>query len=97
VQANGDQPTRAGGERGRRAERGGPAPRQIAVGVLAVVLVVFAAANFKSVRVNFLLFTTQARVVTVILVSALLGFGVGYVVGRPSRAERKRMRERKED
>jgi hypothetical protein len=33
----------------------------------------------------------------VILVSALLGFGVGYVVGRPSRAERKRMRERKED
>jgi ABC-type anion transport system duplicated permease subunit len=30
------------------------------------------------------------RVVTVIAISALLGFAVGWFVGRPSRAERKR-------
>ncbi len=37
---------------------------------LAVILVIFAAANFNPVKVNFLLFTTRARVVTVILVAA---------------------------
>lgn len=85
------------GSGGGGGERGGPTPKQIAIVLLALVLVIFAAANFKSVEVNFLLFTTQARVVTVILVSALLGFAVGHFVGRPGRAARKRGREEEKD
>lgn len=69
------------------------APRQVLGAIVVLVLVIFAAANFKSVEVNFLFFTTQARVVTVIAVAGLLGFVVGYLVGRPARAERKRLRE----
>ncbi|HEX7464737.1 MAG TPA: LapA family protein [Actinomycetota bacterium] len=85
------------GESGTGAERGGPSPKLIAIGVFALILVIFAAANFNPVKVNFLLFTTRARVVTVILVAAVLGFIVGYFVGRPGRAERKRMREGEKD
>jgi uncharacterized integral membrane protein len=82
---------------GEGTGRSGPTPKQIVIAILALVLLIFAAANFKSVEVNFLFFTTKARVVTVILVSALLGFGAGYVVGRPGRAERKRLREEDKD
>ncbi|MEW6058798.1 MAG: LapA family protein [Actinomycetota bacterium] len=96
-----DEPLGNGGERvehgGERVERGGPSPKLIASAVFALILIVFAAANFKRVEVNFLLFTTKARVVTVILVAAALGFIVGYFVGRPGRAERKRMREEGKD
>jgi uncharacterized integral membrane protein len=67
--------------------------RWIVVALVAIVLVAFAIANFRPVRVNFLLFTTRARVVTVVVVAGLLGFVVGYFVGRPGREERKRLRE----
>jgi uncharacterized integral membrane protein len=70
---------------------GGVSAKRIVAGVVILVLVVFAIANFQRVEVNFLLFTTRARVVTVIVVAALLGFVAGWFVGRPSRAERKAM------
>lgn len=70
----------------------GVRPRQVIIGAAALILVLFAAVNFGRVKVNFLVFSTQARVVTVIVVSALLGFVVGYVSGRPSREDRKRLR-----
>lgn len=70
--------------------------RQVIIGAAAVILVLFAAVNFGRVEVNFLVFSTQARVVTVIVVSALLGFVVGYFSGRPSREDRKRLRHRHE-
>jgi uncharacterized integral membrane protein len=73
--------------------RSGPSPRLVLVLVLAVVLIVFAALNFRPVRVNFLLFTTRARVVSVIAVAALLGFVVGWFVGRPTRDERRHLRD----
>jgi uncharacterized integral membrane protein len=82
-------PGREGGEGG--GQRRGITPKQVLIGVLVVLLVAFAIANFKRVDVNFLLFTTQARVFTVIVVAALLGFVAGYFVGRPSRAQRKQM------
>jgi uncharacterized integral membrane protein len=73
--------------------RSGP-NRRIVVAVLVVaVLVVFAALNFRPVRVNFLVFTTRARVVTVILLAAVLGFVIGWFVGRPTRDERRHLRE----
>jgi macrolide transport system ATP-binding/permease protein len=46
--------------------------------------------------VNFLVFETRARVVTVIVVAGVLGFVTGYFVGRPSREDRKRLRSPKE-
>jgi uncharacterized integral membrane protein len=73
--------------------RSGPNPRIVAAVLVVLVLVVFASLNFRPVRVNFLAFTTRARVVTVILVAAALGFVVGWFVGRPARDERRHLRE----
>ncbi len=72
----------------------GITPRQVLIAIAVILLVAFAAANFRTVSVSFLLFTTKARVVTVIVVAGILGFLAGYFVGRPSREERKRLRER---
>lgn len=72
-------------------------PRQILIGLLVVVLIVFAIANFDRVEVNFLLFQTRARVITVIAVAGILGFVIGYLVARPTRAERRFLRRRDED
>jgi uncharacterized integral membrane protein len=74
----------------QRVPRSGVDPKWIVAGVVAVLLVIFAAQNSERVDVDFLFFDAQVRVVTVIVVSALLGFVVGWFVGRPSRRERKR-------
>ncbi len=71
--------------------RSGISPRQVLIAVLALLLIAFAIANFERVKVSFLLFETQARVVTVIVVAGALGFVMGYFVGRPSREQRKRL------
>ena len=89
------------GDQGMDGGMGGPPPpphqglsgRWIAVIVVAIVLVIFAILNSERVRVNFLLFDTQARIVTVIVVSAALGFLIGWLVGRPSKVERKAMKK----
>ena len=73
-------------------EQSGVRPRQVIIAVAGLILVLFAALNFGEVKVNFLVFSTRARVVTVIVVSALLGFVAGYFSGRPSREDRKRLR-----
>jgi uncharacterized integral membrane protein len=81
-----------------KAPRGtGIRPRQVLLFVVAILFVLFAVANFRTVRVSFLLFTTQARVVTVIVVAGALGFLAGYLVGRPTREERKRLRRDHDD
>ena len=80
----------------RPGPRSGPRSGQ-AWGILAAIavalLIVFAALNFRPVRVHFILFESRARVVTVIIVAAALGFVVGYFVGRPSREDRRRLRD----
>ena len=81
------EPSRGTGIRGRTV---------LMIGA-ALLLVAFAAANFRSVEVSFLLFTTEARVVTVIVVAGALGFLVGYLVGRPSRVQRKLLRRDADD
>ena len=72
----------------------GIGPQQILIGVLVLVLVVFAIANFDRVRVNFLVFDTEARLITVIAVAGGLGFVIGWLVGRPSRRARRMLRRR---
>jgi uncharacterized integral membrane protein len=81
---------RDGGKGGRSAS---VTARQVSLVAVAVLLIAFAVANFRPVRVSFLLFTTQARVVTVIVVAGALGFLAGYLAGRPSREERRRLRD----
>lgn len=78
-------------------ERAGIRPRQVLIAVLAIVLIAFAIANFRRVEVNFLFFTTEARVVTVIAVAGALGFVIGYFVGRPTREQRRALRRRERE
>jgi len=77
--------------------RSGITPRQVIIVLFAIVLIAFAIANFKYVDVSFLLFEARARLVTVIVVAAALGFVIGYFVGRPTREQRKRLRRWRDD
>jgi len=91
----GDEPDR-GDERPIPSEAGsrrGISVAQVLAVIAVILMVIFAIANFEPVPVNFLLFSTTARVFTVIVVSALLGFVIGYYVGRPRRADRKLLRD----
>lgn len=92
----GDEPDRdderpSPGEAGRR--RRGISVAQVLAAIAVILLVIFAIANSRRVDVNFLFFTSRARVVTVIVLSAILGFVIGYYVGRPRRADRKLLRD----
>jgi uncharacterized integral membrane protein len=69
----------------------------VVIAIVAVILIAFGVANFDTVRVNFLLFGSQARLVTVIVVAAGLGFVIGYFVGRPGRLQRKYLKQLDDD
>lgn len=73
--------------------RRGISVAQVLAIIAVILLVIFAIANSRRVDVNFLFFTARARVVTVIVLSAILGFVIGYYVGRPGRADRKLLRD----
>ena len=76
----------------RPASRGRIGTPWILGGIGLVLLAIFAIQNSDRVDVDFLFFDAQVRVVVVILVAAVLGFVVGWAVGRPNRAERQAMR-----
>jgi uncharacterized integral membrane protein len=102
MRREGDEPRDPGRDPGGgRSEpvppRSGISFRQVLIAILAVILIAFGIANFDTVRVNFLLFDTQARLVTVIVVAAGLGFVIGYFVGRPGRLQRKYLKQRDQD
>jgi uncharacterized integral membrane protein len=96
-------PDDRGGERdaeGRQPPplpRSGITPRQVLIALLAIILVAFGIANFERVEVSFLLFTSEARMITVIAVAGGLGFVIGYFVGRPTREQRRFLRRRDDD
>jgi uncharacterized integral membrane protein len=77
--------------------RSGISFRHVLIAILAVVLIAFGVANWDKVEVNFLLFDSEARIVTVIIVAAGLGFVIGYFVGRPGRLQRKYLKQRDQD
>jgi uncharacterized integral membrane protein len=96
----GQQPGRDPG--GGRSEpvkppRSGVSFRQVLIAILAVILIAFGVANFDKVEVNFLLFDSDARLVTVIVVAAGLGFVIGYFVGRPGRLQRRYLKQRESE
>ena len=63
--------------------------RLIVALIAATLLVIFAIQNTKEVRVSFLFFHWDARVIYVIIVSALLGMLVAYLLGRRRRRVRR--------
>ena len=86
-------PGMGNGTGGPPVQKSGPSGKWIAIIVAAVLLLIFAIQNSERVDVDFLVFDTKARVVTVIVVAAVLGFVIGFFVGRPSRSERKAMND----
>jgi len=78
---------------GEARRRSGISVAQVLAAIAVILLVIFAIANSRRVDVNFLFFTSRARVVTVIVLSAILGFVIGYYVGRPGRADRRLLRD----
>ncbi len=67
--------------------------RLIVALVIAALLVIFAIQNTKDVRVSFLFFHWDGRVIYVIIVSALLGMFVAYLLGRRRRRVRRGERQ----
>lgn len=92
-----EPPRDGGGQSPLVPSRSGISLRQVIIVVGAVLLIAFAAANFDRVEVSFLLFDSDARLVTVIVVAAALGFVIGYFIGRPSREQRKRLAKLDDD
>jgi uncharacterized integral membrane protein len=66
--------------------------RLIGASVIAAVLIIFAVQNRNDVRVSFLFFHWDARVIYLIIVSALLGMLVAYLLGRRRRRTRREER-----
>jgi uncharacterized integral membrane protein len=63
--------------------------RLIGALVIAAVLIIFAVQNRNDVRVSFLFFHWDARVIYVIILSALLGMLLAYLLGRRRRRVRR--------
>jgi uncharacterized integral membrane protein len=57
-------------------------PHHIVIGVCLAVLVVFAILNLDNVRVDFAVATVSTPLVVLIAICALLGFLIGWFVGR---------------
>jgi uncharacterized integral membrane protein len=64
----------------RRESRRRISPKAVALGALAVVLILFAALNTNDAGVDFIYDTVSAPLIVVILVGALIGFVIGYLV-----------------
>lgn len=80
----GDQPT--------PPERSAPEParrrrdvRLVTSGVLLALGVWFALANTQDVKIRFWVVTTHSPVVSALAIAAVLGLGIGLLVGRRSR------------
>ena len=61
-------------------EKRGISPKVILLGVLAVVLIVFAVLNTDDAKVNWIFGTWETSLIIVILLSGAVGFGLGYLV-----------------
>ena len=65
---------------GMADEKRGISPKMILLGVLAVVLVVFALLNTDDAKINWIFGTWETSLIIVILLSGAIGFGIGFLV-----------------
>ena len=80
----------AGDEEQGRGERQVSLARRAKLVVAAAalgILVAFAVQNRQRVAVDFVFFDRHPRLIVVIAVSALLGFVIGFALGRPNRRD----------
>lgn len=68
-----------------RYMREGPSGKLIAAGVALLLLVIFVLQNRDRANVDILFWDVDARIWTVIVISAALGFVIGWVLGRTAR------------
>ncbi|MFI5045781.1 MAG: lipopolysaccharide assembly protein LapA domain-containing protein [Acidimicrobiia bacterium] len=61
-------------------------PKQILIGVLVLLLVLFAALNTHQVNLDFIVGDADLSLIFVITASALIGFALGWIV--KARADR---------
>lgn len=73
---------RLGRERQRRVIKA------VAIVIILVLLVVFVIQNSDPVPVDFILWTRDSRLIYVLLVTAVLGGIVGYLLGKPGKGTR---------
>ena len=58
---------------------------RIAVGLLVALIVVFAVLNSQSVRMHWIVTTTDTPLFILLVLFALIGLLIGYIVGRRPR------------
>jgi uncharacterized integral membrane protein len=78
-----------GGEPAPVEHRRSLTQRQIASGVGAVVVIVFALINLQSVTMHWIVGTTHTPLIVLVAICVLVGGGVGFLAGRRSRTPAK--------
>jgi len=63
--------------------------KQAASGVAVVVVAVFALINLQDVTMHWIVGTTHTPLIVLVAICVLIGVGVGYMVGRRTRAPKK--------
>ncbi len=63
--------------------------RLIAIGILSVVVILFAVLNFDRVKVHLLFGTPRMPLILVIVICALIGFAIGWAAARRSPRKRR--------
>lgn len=58
---------------------------RIAVGLLVVLIIVFAVLNSQSVRMHWIVTTTDTPLFVILVLFAFIGLVIGYIVGRRPR------------
>ena len=58
---------------------------RIAVGLLVVLLIVFAVLNSQSVRMHWIVTTTDTPLFVILVLFAFIGLVIGYILGRRPR------------
>jgi uncharacterized integral membrane protein len=71
----------------QRARQARVARAFVALGI-GVLLIIFVIANSQQVKVDFVFFTRQPRLIWVMIACALLGGIAGYLIGRPGKQVR---------
>jgi uncharacterized integral membrane protein len=76
----------------QRARRARVAKASV-IAVIVILLIIFVIRNSDPVEVDFIFLAREPRMIWVLVVTALLGAIVGYLLGRPSKETRLHRKE----